>query len=483
MPTMDERLAARMARPQRHRLLQGYPPLPLMRRAGADGRRRMLDGSLQSAAGEVVEPPWVALDPSRPLLVGVLPHAMCNPTRRGCGFCTFPHQPYSKRACAQTLARVLGSAAHLTTQEGVQGRKVAAVYFGGATANLAPMSELQGIANLLAKPLDLAGAEVTVEGTASNFRGWPFSPLSRLADFPGRHKRISLGVQTFDPAWLAKMGRTLFGGRDVVGKVVADARKRKLSTSADILFNLPGQTLEQMLEDVRTAFDLGFEQVCLYHLVLHPELGTQWSQDRQMLDALPPLEKACENACALREAMLAAGYVQTTLTNFERADANEGPDRFVYEELSFPPEACDGLGIGPNGISTFLDLARRRGVKLARGVEQVDWPSQLWFPYEEADLKLLFLTRGLARTRVSRERHRRLFGADFVDENGDALRAITEAKLASLEGDDLVLTPRGMFFADSVAGLLAEERVEALRPRAAGVHNREHVEQIRLSMG
>ncbi|MGC4121916.1 MAG: hypothetical protein QM765_46510 [Myxococcales bacterium] len=218
-------------------------------------------------------------------------------------------------------------------------------------------------------------------------------------------------------------------------------------------------------------------------MVLHADLGTVWSQQPQMLEALPAQEQACENACALREALLAAGFVQTTLTNFERAEVHASPRRFVYEELSFPPETCDALGIGPMGICTFVDLPGRRGVKLVRNLRPRAWPWHLYFPYEEPDLKLLFLTRELARARVSRERHLRLFGADFALEHREALAAVAAAGLATLGPDELALTPRGRFFADSIAGLLAEPRVEALRPLAAGVHTRDHVDHLRLSMG
>jgi oxygen-independent coproporphyrinogen-3 oxidase len=480
---MEERLAVRMARPQRHRLLQGYPPLPLMRDAQQPGKWRGLDGGLRSEVGVVFEPAWLALDRSRPLLVGVLPHTLCNPRLRGCGFCTFPHERYTRAGCAESVNAVRAQAGQLACEDGIAGREVAGLYFGGGTANLATMPDLAAIARVLAEKLDLTDAEVTVEGTAVNFRSWPFSPLAQLADFPGRHKRVSIGVQTFAADFLAKMGRERFGDRETVRKVVADAHKRGLTASADLLFNLPGQTLEQALLDVRAAVELGLDQICLYHLVLHDRLGTVWSRDPAMLAALPGQEQACENSCALREALLAAGFVQTTLTNFERASVHAGPSRFVYEDLSFPPEACDGLGIGPMSISTFLDLGKRRGVKLVRGMDAEARGPNLWFPYEEADLRLLFLTRELARTRISRSRHRRLFGTDFVEEHREALQAIADAKLAVVGAEDLALTPRGMFFADSIAGLLSEDRVDALRPLAAAAHTRDHVDHLKLSMG
>src|SRR5262245_28806347 len=84
-----DELARRMTRPQRHRLLHGYPMAPLL-------------------LPDFAERPWATLDldPSRPILVGVLPHTFCNPQVRGCGFCTFPHEKHSNAAARAVVTRV-----------------------------------------------------------------------------------------------------------------------------------------------------------------------------------------------------------------------------------------------------------------------------------------------------------------------------------------------------------------------------------------
>lgn len=83
-------LAKRQRGPQRHRLLQGYPLPPLM-------------VPYDRARG--YEP--VRLDQSRPLIVGVLPHASCNPTVQGCGYCTFPHEEFRAAEVRETVRSVV----------------------------------------------------------------------------------------------------------------------------------------------------------------------------------------------------------------------------------------------------------------------------------------------------------------------------------------------------------------------------------------
>jgi hypothetical protein len=116
--TDAEELERRMAGPHRHRLLQGYPMLPLLRPAVSEpGRHRRLDGALCSDVKEAVlprarvapqtlAPPHLTLDGKRPLIIGLIPHTACNPRVEGCGFCTFPHDHYDKSNVRYVVGRV-----------------------------------------------------------------------------------------------------------------------------------------------------------------------------------------------------------------------------------------------------------------------------------------------------------------------------------------------------------------------------------------
>lgn len=463
-------LARRMAAPQRHRLLQGYPAVPLMQRAASmHGGRRRCDGALVEVPEP--EPPFVTIDRTRTLIVGVIPHTMCTPKLRGCGFCTFGQDPYRGSDMKLAMHGLHDELAHVLPE--FEGREVAALYFGGGTANLTPLRELEQAFDTLAARLDLRRAEVTLEGVPSLFASRFAAPLRWLAKLPVARTRISMGVQTFDPEWLRRMGREHFGDARLIGKVAHEARKRGIGCSADLLVNLPGQTRAQMLADIARAIDLGLDQICIYHLVLYEGLGTPWSRDPVLLAARPSNAAALEHWLALREALLAAGYVQTTLTNFERAEVHASPRAFSYEALSFSPERVDGLGIGPLALSTFVEPARRRAIKLlrGRGTGRFAFGSgDFWFAYEPEDVSLLLLTRTLPRMRWQHASHTALLGESIDALHGEAVAAFVEAGLMTRSGEDLELTPTGMFYADAVAGTLAEPRAEQLRAAGAGVH-------------
>lgn len=440
-----------MARPQRHRLLQGYPMAPLMR--PAPPRSEPFDG--------------LDLDPARPLLVGVLPHTFCNPKVKGCGFCTFPHEKFGREAMRRVLSRVAEEITETASrQPALRTRRVEAIYIGGGTANLTPPEDLERLCALLAASFDAGSSELTLEGVPAYFLLRDEALLDVLARAPVRHRRISMGVQTFDDVWLKRMGRDAFGDRGTFQRVVDAAHRRGFTVSADLLFNLPGASVEHALADVRAAIACGFDQICVYNLVLTEDLDTEWARDRSLVSLMPRGAQSKATWYALRSALLESGYVQTTLTNFERADVASTPRRFAYERASFDPGAYDGIGFGPGAISTFTSRTRsraRKWVHAGRSEAYAQSAAGTIFDYAEEDLRLLHVTRNLSRLAIDAAAYEDFFGTELVADFIEPIGALSAAGLVRWRDERLELTPEGMFYADAVAGLFSHRRVAALR--------------------
>jgi oxygen-independent coproporphyrinogen-3 oxidase len=448
-------LTRRMGRVQRHRLLHGYPMAPLMTTDVADFEVRSTEARVASRG--------------RRAIVGVLPHPFCNPAVKGCGFCTFPHEDYNR-----PLAHDLALAVAKEIKHFAPGLPVAveAVYLGGATANLTPPDDLAKLCRALATRFALRGAEVTLEGVPIYFLAKKPRPLDVLRKaLPDCALRVSMGVQTFDREWLERMGRSAFGDAATFAEVVSAARELKAGVSLDLLCNLPGQPSQAMHDDVTRAIDLGVDQVCLYHLVLDEGMDTTWAHDASLLARRPDNAAACANWIALRERLLAAGYVQRTLTNFERAEAAQEGRAFRYEELGFTPEEVDVLGFGPGGLSLRVREGMGAGIKTMNVGGAAEYRARApkgkrierSLVLGRMDMKILWLTRRVALLGLERAAYTRLFYADVLDEFGDEIEACVSRGLCEVTAERVALTPEGMFYADSVAGLFAARRVEEMK--------------------
>ena len=161
-PSAAAELTRRMTRPQRHRLLHGFP----------------LAAGMPSA--DHIDPTHeLNFDPlrKRELIVGVLPHPFCNPAVSGCGFCTFPHEPGNAAKTTPVVKAVTKEIGDIGFRQmhALLQRPVAAIYFGGGTANLCEPEPFGVLAALFERGLRLqAGrgharrrAGVLPEGQAS----------------------------------------------------------------------------------------------------------------------------------------------------------------------------------------------------------------------------------------------------------------------------------------------------------------------------
>jgi coproporphyrinogen III oxidase-like Fe-S oxidoreductase len=452
-------LQDRMEKPQRHRLLHGYPLAAAMHRRHATDPIRD-----------------VVFDPhgGRGLLVGVLPHPFCNPAVTGCGFCTFPHEAYNApRAAAMVEQVLLEIEWRVRRQPALRGRRVQGLYFGGGTANLTPADSFRRLCRRLAATFDLTQAEVTLEGVPAYFVKRQPSLIDVLReDMPARHLRLSMGIQTFDENQLRRMGRVAFGNAATFEQVVELGHRHGFTVSADLLFNLPGQNLHEMRQDLKWADAIGLDHLGLYHLVLFRGLGTAWSRDPNLLAALPSNEQAADNWLALRDDLQSRGFHQTTLTNFERAKFAGDDRRFVYEELSFQLDRYDMLGFGPSAISFASDRGYRSALKIlnpdgsaayraAVAARQTVWDR--YYAYGRRGLRVFHLTRSLAALAIDRPRYFGLFGTDPVDDFPREFAALRAEGLVEIGSQSIRPTARGMFYADSIAALLAWRQIRAVR--------------------
>jgi oxygen-independent coproporphyrinogen-3 oxidase len=458
-------LRSRLALPQRHRLLHGFPLAAAMptREPGTDFDVRP--------------------DTGRELIVGVLPHPFCNPTVSGCGFCTFAHQPYHSGRATDVVTQVGHEIRNrMDRWSDVEGRRVAALYFGGGTANLAPAEPFRQLCRTLAARFDLRGAEVTLEGVPVYFvRRKPLLLDIMREEIPARHFRISMGIQSFDEARLKEMGRHAFGDLSTFVEVVEAAHERGFTASADLLFNLPHQTLAEMRRDLDRADALGLDHMGLYHLVMFRGLGTEWARDPEKLAGLPDNETAAANWLNLRDHLYARGWGQTTLTNFERQSFRGHPRRFVYEEYSFRPK-FDALGFGPGGISFAADPSFGGGWKLLNPTAADDYlaavarggaPWTKYYRYTPMDMRIFYLTRRLAALEIDCTEYEDLFGTDVLLEFEAEFTALVEEGLIEVTDALIRPTPRGMFYADSIASLIARNRSKE-RGKAAPAHRGRH---------
>ena len=438
-------LIRRMESAQRHRLLHGFP----------------MSSGLKKEKKELIEH-FLGRNTNtkKSIALGIIPHPFCIPEVRGCGFCTFPHEKYSRSLKNNCVNSVVQEIKSLNSK--INNRPIHSLYLGGGTANLIDPSNFGKLCKILNSSLNIIPtAEITFEGVPAYFTPELLKIFSH--HFPTLRKRISLGIQTFDSQLIKMMGRELLNKN--IEKSLKLARENGIITSADFLFNLPSQSIEMMFKDVDRAIELQIPHICFYHLVCFSGLESKWSKIPDILKKLPNNDESLENWLQLYDYLIKKGFTQITLTDFKKDDSPSGD--YYYEQHLRHPENYDWIGCGPGGISLISNFAQKNGIKIMNPVSSSDYiyaqkrefPYKKAFVYKKEDLQILWLTRQVKGLSIASYRYSQLFNSNLEKDFGFWLDPCINAGLIQSNDTDYQITPKGMFYSDSITGLLAHHLV------------------------
>ena len=144
----------------------------------------------------------------------------------------------------------------------IWGRRIHSIFIGGGTPSLfAPELIDRLIGDIRARlPLE-AGCEITLEANPGTFERDRFKGY-RAAGVT----RLSIGVQSFDDAKLAALGRVHDGAQAVAA--VHEARDAFDTFNLDLMYALPGQTRAEFAADLAQALAFEPPHLSIYHLTI-----------------------------------------------------------------------------------------------------------------------------------------------------------------------------------------------------------------------
>lgn len=258
--------------------------------------------------------------------------------RSRCHFCAFYLQMYRADRAAAYVASLLREIALYVEHNPFGGRPLTSVYFGGGTPTTLRSDQLLDILSRIRNAFPLRpGAEITLEAHPETITGDTLA-LLRRAGF----NRISFGIESMEEHELIRVGRPTTLG--TARRAVADARQAGFANiNLDLIYGLPGQTLETWLATLRDALSLLPTHVSCYALTI--EEGTRLNVDRHRGEAVEPDEELQNRMEDVAQVVLEdAGYVRYELSNYAR------PGFACRHNLLYWTDG-EYLGLGPSAQS------------------------------------------------------------------------------------------------------------------------------------
>jgi len=228
------------------------------------------------------------------------------------------------------------------------GREVRTIFIGGGTPSLLSSNAMQMLMDGVRARLPLAAdAEITMEANPGTVEADRFSGYQKAGI-----NRISIGVQSFSPQKLERLGR-IHGPEEAIRAAHLAAGLGLRSFNLDLMHGLPDQSLEEALDDLRQAIALNPPHLSWYQLTIEP--NTMFSSRPPVLPDDDALWDIYEQG---HELLSAAGYQQYETSAYAkpgyRCEHNLNYWRFG-DYL--------GIGCGAHGKLTQLDGRIVRTVK------------------------------------------------------------------------------------------------------------------------
>jgi oxygen-independent coproporphyrinogen-3 oxidase len=365
-----------------------------------------------------------------------------------CDFCAF----YQDAPTAKAVSRFLDGVAREADLVAWE-RPVTTVFWGGGTPGLLAARDLLRLGEIIRTRLGGEPSEWTVELAPSSVTDARLAALREAGV-----TRVSLGVQSFQPALLEALGRR--HSREQALRAFARVREAGFaSVNLDLIFAVPGQDEAAWRADLREVVALAPDHLSTYCLTFEEDTAMWVKLSRGQVKR--DINTEAHFYELTWEELAASGYAQYEISNFAR------PGHACLHNLN-TWRMYEWIGLGPSAAS---QQAGWRGANVA---DLEKWCAQLAAGERMTEQRVELMPALLAEDalifglRMNEGVNLSVLRGRWPDVSWAGVEALADRLaaegLAERAGDSLRLTSRGRLLADAVGGEILDTLSEQKRP-------------------
>ena len=320
------------------------------------------------------------------------------------------------------------------------GAPIETIYLGGGTPSTLSMEQLKRICDTVYAAYQVSPApEVTIECNPDDL-----TPdfLAQLKQLP--FNRISMGVQSFNDTQLKRLGRRHDAAK--ARQAVANARSAGYSNiSIDLIFALPGSTIDEWEHDLESAIALRPDHLSAYNLTYEEGTPMHRALERGDFTELSEEENIAQFQILISR-LKEAGYRHYEISNFALPGRESRHNSSYWNDT--PYIGCGAAAHSYNGTSRGWNIADIQ--EYIKGIENGNPVFEIEELTEEERYNDTILTRLRTAEGIPLEWMKKKFGKRL----NDYMQSAAEKEIAfgnlKAENGHLSLSEKGIFISDAV---------------------------------
>ena len=373
--------------------------------------------------------------------IGIYIHIpFCISKCKYCDFLSFPMDEISREKYTQALIR------EIEGFECADKYNVVSVFIGGGTPTISEKSQLTRILDKIYDKFDVAAdAEITIECNPKT------ADLNKMKAIRNAGvNRLSIGVQSMEDRFLKILGR-VHEVCDVYDTFSIAKQAGFTNINADLMFSLPGQTVDDWKNTLELTLKLNPTHVSAYSLIIEEDTPFYDKSHDAMCerdegkeqDLLPTEEDEVRMYEFTQKLLKENGFLQYEVSNFAKPGCES-----VHNDGYWIRRSYIGFGLGAASLINETRYENTRDFKYYIDNSGCIWADNFSkdignkLSTKEAMAETMFL--GLRRKHgVSINGFRDKFGADIMDVYGSVIRKHEQAGLLCVKDDEIFLTEKG----------------------------------------
>ncbi|MEK4531000.1 radical SAM family heme chaperone HemW [Solibacillus sp. FSL K6-1554] len=358
-----------------------------------------------------------------------------------CNYCDF-NKVFFKNQPVDEYIEALGREMEMTVAQMPEAfTNIETIFLGGGTPTALSAQQIEKLLGLITKHIPM----LSVKEFSSEANPDELTIDKLQALYNGGVNRLSMGVQSFDQSLLEKIGRT--HSNEHVYETIQNAKNVGFENiSIDLMYGLPGQTMEQWQETLEKALALKLPHYSAYSLIVEPKTIFYIQYAKGKLH-LPTEDLETDMYSVLMDTMEAHGLKQYEISNF----ANEGYAS-THNKIYWDNDEYAGFGAGAHG---YLEGIRYSNVAPIKKYIEMVMAGERPLLHEHgvtADEKLeeqMFL--GLRKSAgVTHEEFEMKFAQPMLSIYKEIIDQLKEEQLIELDSEGIRLTRKGRFIGNEV---------------------------------